>query len=67
MGLKVREGGADKRQFTVLSRGGGGAEDSYRAWHFFCVRIIQQKVTSHLVELSSLSETKDGGSTVDIF
>lgn len=66
MGLKVREGGADKRQFTVLSRG-GGAEDSYRAWHFFCVRIIQQKVTSHLVELSSLSETKDGGSTVDIF
>ena len=26
---------------------GGGAEDSYRAWLFFCVRIIQQKVTSH--------------------
>ena len=24
----------------------GGAEDSYSAWHFFCVRIIQQKVTS---------------------
>ena len=29
---------------------GGGAEDSYSAWHFFCVRIIQQKVTSHPVE-----------------
>ena len=28
----------------------GGAEDSYRAWHSFCVRIIQQKVRSHPVE-----------------
>ena len=31
-------------------KGGGGSEDSYSAWHFFCVRIIQQKVTSYPVE-----------------
>ena len=33
----------------ALYRTQGGAEDSYSAWHFFCVRIIQQKVTSHPV------------------
>ena len=34
---------------------GGGAEDSYSAWHFFCVRIIQQKVTSHPVRQRATS------------
>ena len=33
----------------------GGAEDSYSAWHFFCVRIIQQKVTSHPVRQQATS------------
>ena len=33
----------------------GGAEDSYSAWHFFCVRIIQQKVTSHPVRQRATS------------
>ena len=26
-----------------------GVEESYSAWHLFCVRIIQEKVTSHPV------------------
>ena len=37
------------------SPGGEGGEDSYRAWHFFCIRIIQIKVTSHLVQQRATS------------
>ena len=36
--------------FWQKTKGRGGAEDSYRAWHFFCVRIINHQVTSHPVE-----------------
>ena len=43
--------------FMILQ--GGGAEDWYRAWDFFCIGIIQQKLTSYPVSL----ETKDGCST----
>ena len=41
--------------FFLRSVPGGGAEDSYSAWHFFCVRIIQQKVTSHPVRQRATS------------
>ena len=34
--------------FVILQ--GGGAEDWYRAWDFFCIGIIQQKLTSYPVE-----------------
>ena len=44
----------------AIAHAQGGAEDSYSAWHFFCVRIIQQKVMSHPVRqrATSLPGTK---------
>ena len=38
-----------------FKKAAGGAEDSYSAWHFFCIRIIQQKVTSHPVRQRATS------------
>ena len=42
-------------QYHGAGPGGRGEEDSYRAWHFFCIRIIQTKVTSHLVRQRATS------------
>ena len=44
-----------KRCILEVEHDQGGAEDSYSAWHFFCVRIIQQKVTSHPVRQRATS------------
>jgi len=59
---RVQNSNNKVNRFELLRPTQGGAEDFYSAWHFFCVRIIQQGVTSHpgedWAELSSLWRRK---------